>query len=170
MNWRILLGVLMMISGGAGAGAHVARIAAADAIVHRDGVVELKVTFDVQAYVLNDTPERISDGPMNELLDGPRQTLIEEVGKGRERFARHVAIFGNGVSLSAERLTFPTVEEIEKWKASGATPRLPVMLELVETSRLAAGTKSAAFRFPEVMGRMALTVERPAMEPITIAL
>src|SRR5437764_12544580 len=100
MNWRILLGVLMMISGGAGAGAHVARIAAADAIVHRDGEVELKVTFDVLAYVLNDTPERITDGPMNELLDGPRETLVEEVGKGRERFARHAAIYADGATVA----------------------------------------------------------------------
>src|SRR4051794_6514268 len=160
MTWRIVLGVVVSVGAAAQwSWGHVARIAAADAIVHRDGEVELKVTFDVLAYVLNDTPERITDGPMNELLDGPRETLVEEVGKGRERFARHAAIYADGATVAVERLAFPTVEEILKWKAE-ARPRLPVMLELVETAPLSAGTKTVAFRFPEVMGQIAVTVER----------
>src|SRR4051794_41954789 len=97
MTWRIVLGVVVSVGAAAQwSWGHVARIAAADAIVHRDGEVELKVTFDVLAYVLNDTPERITDGPMNELLDGPRETLVEEVGKGREGFGRHGAIYAGG--------------------------------------------------------------------------
>jgi hypothetical protein len=57
---------------------------------------------------------------------------------------------------------------LERYKESVPIVQLPVMLMLSLEGRLPAGTRSVSFRFPEVMGIVAVTVNRPGQDPATL--
>src|SRR5436305_11927189 len=59
--------------------AHTATMAAATAKIDADGHVYLRLTFDALAYALNDTPARVPNEPMDELLDGPPDVLNQQL-------------------------------------------------------------------------------------------
>src|SRR5206468_7322168 len=85
-------------------------------------------------------------------------------------FVRSFAILADGAHLAAESATFPSVKDVEEWKRSGNLPRLPVLLELTAEAHLPSATRSLAVQFPEVMGQIVLTIERPGGEPRSFAL
>src|SRR5207244_11056317 len=68
-------------------------------------------------------------------------------------------------AIHGELTTFPTLADVHRARDSGILPRLPLIQEAVLEARLPEGTTSVAFRFPEVMGPVVLTVERPGEEP-----
>jgi hypothetical protein len=62
-------------------------------------------------------------------------------------------------------LTFPTVEDIERYKESVGVMQFPMMLVLSLEGRLPAATRSVSFRFPAKLDVLALTVMRPSQPP-----
>jgi len=145
--------------------AHPTRVAEADAKLAPDGTVRLAVTFDVLAFALNDTPQRIADPPMNELLDGPAEVLQKSLADAQQRFVRHSALKADGHKCPLELRHFPTLADIQKWKDAGVNPRLPVMLELQAVGQLPATARSMTLQLPAVLGCVVLTIERPDLEP-----
>src|SRR5207244_7907016 len=80
------------------------------------------------------------------------------------------AILADGKQVKLSSLSFPTAADVMRWKLSGVQPRLPVMLELFGEASIPRSTRAVAFVFPEVMGQVVLTVERPGAEPRSFAL
>jgi hypothetical protein len=152
--------------------AHPATLSSADAKLDADGHVEVRFTFDLLAYVLNDTSARIPNEPMDELLDGPSDELKHQLADAAGRFSRSFTILAdNGTAVPLDSLKFPSVEEVLAWKRSMTKDtRLPVVLELSAQAHLPAGTRSVAFRFPQVLDQVVLTVERPGEEAESFAL
>ena len=144
--------------------AHPVTITAAEATVEADGRFRLVVQFDTLAYVLNDTSARIGNGPMEELLAGPRAELEAQLADARGRFLRAVRVVTDRGPGWVEASEFPRADAVLAWKAT-KTPVLPVVLPVTLAGRLPAGAGTVAFRFPSVLEQVILTVARPGEEP-----
>jgi hypothetical protein len=150
--------------------AHPATLVAADVQIHRDGGFIIRARFDVLAFALNDTPGRVDDASMNALLDGPGDVLEARLKDASDRFMRGCVVLVNqdrSRVVRAESIEFPTVEAIHRWRDSGIKPRLPVIDQAKLEGHLPAGTQSVEICFPEVMGPVVMTIERPGEEPFS---
>ena len=150
--------------------AHPAQFVAAHASFERDGTFRIAAKFDLLAFALNDTPARIDDASMNALLDGPSDALAASLQDAAERFRHGVVVLcgdDRAAIVRGDSVHFPTVADVHRWKDSNIRPRLPVIQEAVVEGRLPEGTRCIAIRFPEVMGPVIVTVERPGEEPIS---
>ena len=134
--------------------AHPATLATATATVDACGRVTLRARFDLLAFALNETPQQVEDDAMNELLGAPPEEMQAALDGARDRFLNEFTAFED------VRVEFPTAADVER-----AGRRLPVMGDVTLTGRLADGASSVAFRFPDVLGRVVLTVERSGAEP-----
>jgi HupE/UreJ protein len=143
--------------------AHPARLAAGTASVDRAGNVEIDLTIDLPAFMLNDLPQRISDKDMNALLDGPRQDLAAALADAKDRLL-HSSKLKNG---EFESVTFPSVDEVEN--ITGLT-RLPMMMDVSLRGHLAPDAGAFSVDFPESLGSIILTVERPDADPRAFAI
>jgi len=149
--------------------AHPAQLVAANARIDADGRFQITAKFDLLAYALNDTPAQIDDASMNALLDGPDDVLEARLRDAGERFEHGVTILcDNGRPVvRGDTIRFPAVADVHRWRESGIRPRLPVIQDVSVEGRIPPGTTSVALRFPEVMGPVVLTIERPGDEPFS---
>lgn len=158
---------LFMLVGAVRLHAHPASVTGAVAHLDRSGRVHLTLTFDALAFALNDTPDRVADADMNALLDGPRAELERRMADARRHFLAHFALLADGAPISLERVRFPMANDVEAWLAARPGPRLPVLLSCEVDASIAPTARRVAFQFPEAIGTVVLTVERPAAEPFT---
>lgn len=164
------MAIVVVILGGSGSNpcpAHPANIAAATAKVQPDGHFQVQVRFDLLAFALDDTPARIGDPPMNQLLDGPEDALRSQLAEAAGRFHRDFKISSGTGPGTIDTLTFPTVAEVQQWRDSDIKPRLPVMMTVTVQGHLPAHAPTVSFRFPDVLGPIVLTTEFPYQEPVT---
>lgn len=167
--WGIIgLLLLMLVSSGARVClAHPANIPAATAQIQADGTYEVRVRFDVLAFLLEETSLRVSDGPMNGLLDGPDEELRNRLADGEKRFREELRVSGDAGAATVDSVVFPTAEEIVRWRDSGIQPRLPVMGTVTIRGHLPVGAKTVSFRFSDLLGTVVLTTELPYREPVS---
>jgi hypothetical protein len=149
--------------------AHPAQLVAAHATFDRDGRFRVAAKFDLLAFALNDTPARIDDASMNALIDGSPDVLAARLKDAAERFRHGVTVLcgDDRAIVRGDSVQFPTIVDLQHWKDSGIRPRLPVIQEAVVEGRLPEGTRCIALRFPEVMGPVVVTIERPGEEPLS---
>ncbi len=145
------------------ASAHPANIPVGRAKVHVDGKIELSITFDILAFVLDQTPQIVLDAPMNALLDGPISDLQSRLDAAKKRFMEGLAITDGLV----DSIDFPTASDIHKVVDGGQLPRLPVMMTATFHGHLKPGVRKVSFHFPEVMGTVVLSTEFSYFEPIS---
>lgn len=158
---------LVLSACGSRCAAHPASIAAATAKVQPDGHFSVEARFDLLAFVLDDTPQRIGDGPMNALLDGPSPDLQARLGEAEGRFRRDFQVSGGSGPGAVDSVAFPTLTDVQKWRDSGIKPRLPVTMTVMVQGHLPPGATSASFRFPNVLGMVVVTTEFPYREPVS---
>ena len=144
---------------------HPANVPVARVKVQPSGHFEMTVTFDVLAFLLDQTPELVLDAPMNALLDAPLEDLQARLELGKSRFLKGLSIGLNGQG-SIESMTFPSAKEIHDW-IKGQNPRLPVMMTANLIGQMGSKVSKSSFRYPEVMGPVVLTTEFPYNEPIS---
>lgn len=166
----VLLGCLALLASASSAAAHPARIASGIAVVHPDGKVDIELNFDVLAYLLNDTPSRISDDLMYGLLDGPTSKLEEKAEQGRRRFARAIRVIVGETEIPFTVGKFPTAAQIAEAGDATNRIRLPVVLKASGSVQLPHDTTSIRFGVADVLDTVILTVERDDHEPIALAL
>src|SRR5262245_11074313 len=147
--------------------AHPGHLAAAHVVVESDGHFTVAVNLDVLAFALNDIPSRIDDSDMNALLDGPPDVLQANLEDARQRLLNAFGVLCDGqrADVHAKLSQFPSVADVQCWRTSGPTPRLPVIQQVILEGRLPTTTTTVAFRFPESMGTIVLSVDRPGAEP-----
>ena len=150
------------------AAAHLPAVAAALATIQPDGKCTVELTFDVPPFVLNTPPQDATDDAMNAWLDGPTNALAASLAAARGRFAGEFAVVTDQGAASVEKIIFPSAADLERYKESVPMIRLPLMLMLLETGKLPAGTRSVSFRFPAVMGIVAVTVNRPGQPAVAM--
>jgi hypothetical protein len=141
---------------------------AATATVRANGEFHVTARFDALAFALNDTPARIDDASMNELLDGPPEDLSASLDSARQRLLHGLIVecgAGYAATIDAGLTSFPTAQDVIRCGDRKHSPRLPVMLDFGVAGRVTNGARSVAVRFPEIMGTVVLTVERPGEEP-----
>lgn len=145
--------------------AHPANIPAATAKISADGSYQVDAKFDLLAFMLNDTPQRIGDGPMNDLLDGPAEALQASLTEATQRFKRDFAVVSGNTPGTVDSVVFPSLAQVQAWRDSGIKPRLPVMLSITIRGHLPPQAVDVSFRFPEVLGMLVLNTEFPYHEP-----
>lgn len=146
---------------------HPANIPVARAKVQPNGSVDLKVRFDVLAFILSTLPSDVADAPMNALIDGPQVDLQARLDEAEARFKREIKAFGGNGLASIDSMSFPTAKDIAQYAMENRVVRLPVMMTVSIACRLPAGSTTTAFQFPEIMGSVVLTTEFPYNEPIS---
>jgi hydrogenase/urease accessory protein HupE len=142
------------------------------AIVHVDaaGKFTIHVRLDALAFALNETPVDIADEPMRQLLAGPREQLDKALEEGRQRFAQLFEVTANGQGVALQLTGSPTRAQIEEAESRSNPVRLPIMLEFAGEAQLLDGTNRFAVKFPQVMGNVIVTFERPGKEPMSLPL
>jgi hypothetical protein len=166
----VLLITLLIGLNAANSVAHSVNVPMAALVVHRDGTFTVDANFDLPAYVLNDTPVRIGDDAMNAWMDGDDATIAHGLADAKKRLEHGIVVTTGGDEFRATLSGFIGVDEVHAWRSSGIKPRLPMMAPATLHGVLPAGATSLAIRFPEVLGPVMLTVERPAEEPVSASL
>jgi hypothetical protein len=150
--------------------AHSVNVPMALLVIHRDGSFTLDANFDLPAYVLNDTPARIGDDSMNAWLDADDTTIANSLNDAKTRLQHAIVFTANDHDFRATLTGFIGLSEVRAYRTSGITPRLPMMAPATLRGNLPAGATSFTLRFPEVLGPVILTLERPAEEPLSASL
>ena len=145
------------------ANAHPANVPVARAKVQVDGHIELTVTFDILAFILDQTPELVLDAPMNALLDGSQSDLQARLDAAKKRFTEGLRLGGPEVLGAIDSISFPTAVDIRQ-SVVGQQPRLPVMITATIKCHFKSGSSKSRFLFPEVMGPVVLSTEFPYQE------
>jgi hypothetical protein len=163
--WIAIFALLVCCGAASICAAHPAMYVSANVKVNRDGTFRIHARFDVLAFALNDTPARIDDSSMNELLDGPREDLDAALIDARDRLLHGVTIrCDDSTIIRASSIQFPTVADVYRWRDANVQPRLPVIQEATLDGSIPPAARAIAIKFPEVLGTLVLTVERPAEE------
>jgi len=166
-GWALLALLLVVLGAGGRCAAHPASIAAATAKVQPDGHFSVEARFDLLAFVLDDTPQRIGDGPMNALLDGPAPDLQAHLAEAEGRFRRDFQVSSGSGPGVVDAVAFPSLADVQKWRDSGIKPRLPVTMTVTVQGHLPPGAASVSFRLPDVLGMIVVTTEFPYREPVS---
>ncbi|WP_233256542.1 HupE/UreJ family protein [Opitutus sp. ER46] len=161
---RSVLAVLGLALFGSAAVAHPGYLTSARAVIGTEGTCRVAVTCDVLALALNDLSDRVPDRAMLELLDGPRAELDRQLQDASRRFLRHSRVLADGRELPLEADRFPAAADLLKPGAPHRLQRLPVLATAEFSCVLPPGTRQVAFEFPDVIGAVVLTVERPGEE------
>ena len=148
--------------------AHLPSMAAAQVAIESDGKFTLDLTFDVPPFVLDVTPQAATDTAMNTWLDGPTSALAKSLEAAQSRFQTEFTVVTDQGTPSVEKIIFPTVADLERYKESVSFVQLPVMLMLSLEGHLPAETRSVSFHFPAVMGVVSVTVNRPGQTPVAL--
>ena len=138
--------------------------------IESDGRVTIQVRHDALAYALNDTPTNISDEPMRRLLAGPRSELQKALDDARDRFLAQFELSADGQRVNIDITKRPDLAGIQAAEAAGLPVALPIMLDFVAQAHLPSSAHSVTMRFPEKMGDVIMTVERPGQEPFSMPL
>jgi hypothetical protein len=163
---RTLLAALATVVLVASAAAHPANIPVARAKVQVDGTIELTISFDILAFVLDQTPTLVLDAPMNSLLDGPARDLENRLADAKKRFVAGLSVSGGDKNGVIDAVVFPSAAETHRVADTGQTPRLPVMTTATVMCHLAPGARKVSLRFAEVLGTVVLSTEFPYIEPV----
>ena len=150
------------------ASAHLPSMASATGTIEPDGKFTLDLTFDVPPFVLNVPPQAATDDAMNAWLNAPTNSLATSLAAAQSRFAKEFSMMTDQGAGGVDKIIFPSIAGLERHKESVPIMQLPVMLILSLEGHLPAGTHSVSFRFPAVMGIVAVTVSRPGQDPATL--
>lgn len=163
-----LLAAVVLLASRFSASAHLPSMAAALVTIEPDGKYTLDLTFDVPPFVLGVTPQAATDDAMNAWLDKDTNALTASLSAAQSRFFKEYAAVTDRGTGSVDQVLFPTAADLERYKESVPIVQLPVMLMLSLEGQLPAGTRSVSFRFPAILGIIAVTVNRPGQDPAAL--
>lgn len=162
--------IAMIFALSTSAQAHPARLAHGVAHIGNDGIVNVELTLDITAFLLNDIPSRVSADSSTQLVDGPRDALDEQIRAGRERLPLAFFIRSNDQDVPSTVTAFPTADEIIRASHASDTMRFPLMMSMQMQAHLPAESQKVNFAVLEVLDTLVLTIERDNVEPVTIAI
>lgn len=134
------------------------------------GHVVVLISHDALAFALDDTPRNVSDAAMFGLLEGTDEALTQVLGDARDRFAALFEVLADGRRIDTQIAEFPTAEAVREFQRDNGARRLPVRLGIDVRAVLPSGTRGVQVRFPDVLGDLILTVDRPHVEPFALPL
>jgi hypothetical protein len=134
------------------------------------GRVTVILSHDALAFALDETPQSIADAPMYALLDASGPDLARTMGEARARFESLFELRADGRPVPFEVERFPTAQDVRAWLTEHPDRRLPVKLDVLARADLPAGARAFSFRFPDVLGDVIVTIDRPGVEPLTVPL
>src|SRR5579859_5738242 len=166
-NWcRVSFLTLLVLCGSfLSASGHLPTLATGTASIEPDGRFTLDLTFDVLAFALNERPQDATDDAMRQLLNGPTNALAASVADAKSRFESEFVVLADSKPGTVTALTFPTLEDVQRYKESIGVVQFPVMLVLSLEGRIATNAHSVSFRFPVKLDVVAFTVMRPFQPP-----
>jgi hypothetical protein len=163
-----LVCIVMWLAAEFPAAAHLTTMASAQVNVQADGKFTLDLTFDLPPFVLNITPQAATDDAMKAWLDSSTNALAASLDAAQARFDKQFSVTADAGAGSVDKMIFPTVADLERYKESVPIVQLPVMLMLSLEGYLPAGARQVQFRFPATLDVVAVTVNRPGQDPVTL--
>lgn len=168
MRWLCLIATALLGILASRAAGHPTFSTSAVIKISPDGSVSISVRHDALAFALNDTSSNVSDAPMYELLNGSDQTMTGAFAEARNRFSRLFMLTADGKRVETRIVSFPTVEAVRTWQRDFPDRRLPVKMDIDAAAQLPLNSRGLSFRFPEVLGEIIVTIDRPGREPETL--
>jgi hypothetical protein len=150
------------------ASAHLPTIASAQMTVASNGTFTLDLTFDVPPFVLGVTPQAATDTEMNVWLDGSTNAIALSLNAAQAQFQKEFSVTTDQGAGQLDSIIFPSVADLERYKESVAIVQLPVMLMLSAEGHLPPSAHVVSLCFPKIMDVVAVTVDRPGQEPVTL--
>lgn len=138
--------------------------------VSESGAITMEVFYDALAFALNDTSQNIPDGPMFDLLNGPEETLVRSLDDCRGRFEKLCVLSTAAARVPVEVTSAPRVADIREWCRTHGSYPLPIKLSLSARASLPPNATSFQIRFPEMLGDLILTVDRPGQDVVAVPL
>lgn len=170
-RWRVVrpgwIGLALLLAAFP-ASAHLPTMASAQMTIVSNGTFTLDLTFDVPPFVLGVTPQAATDTEMNVWLDGPTNAIGLSLDAAQAQFQREFSVTTDQGTGQLDTIIFPSVADLERYKESLTIVRLPVMLMLSAEGHLPPSAHQVSLCFPEIMGVVAVTVDRPGQEPATL--
>ncbi|HUC85967.1 MAG TPA: HupE/UreJ family protein, partial [Candidatus Acidoferrales bacterium] len=163
-----LLTAAAILVSGCPALAHTPILSSALVAIDPDGRFTLDLTFDLPPFVLNLTPQAATDDAMNAWLNSPTNSLAASLLAAESRFFGEFAVETDHGRASLGKITFPAVQDLERYQESVPVVKLPVMQMLSVDGQLPAQAHSVSFRFPKVLGVVVVTVARPSQDPASL--
>ena len=149
--------------------AHQVCVSTAFARVNANGSLRVTVTFDVFAYMLNDTSARVEIDPRESLLREPADLFERQLSQAKNRMLHEVVVTTDRGDAIFTSIQFPTVKELDPSMKSGRLA-LPMEFETELVGQLPPGVQSISFRFPKILDQLFLTVYRPGAKVFTESL
>jgi hypothetical protein len=150
------------------ASAHLPSMASAQVTVAADGKFTLDLTFDLPPFVLNVSPQAATDTEMTTWLNSPSNAVAASLKAAADRFQKDFSVATDAGAGGVDKLLFPTVDDLDRYKDSVAIVQLPVMLMLSLEGHIPPGAHSVTFQFPTSLDVVAVTVSRPLQDPTTL--
>ncbi|QQS09302.1 MAG: HupE/UreJ family protein [Phycisphaerales bacterium] len=138
--------------------------------IDTDGHVDLTVHYDALAFALNDVSANIPDEPMFELLHAGDDAIAQSLAACGPRFEQLCILEADSNRIPLSVATLPTVADVRAEEARRPTYPLPIKSTLESHAQLTASTSSITIRFPEILGIVVVTIDRPGFEPVAIPL
>jgi hypothetical protein len=142
------------------AAAHPANVASSQIKVKPDGTFVAKIRFDLAAFATGATPKDATDEAMNAFADGDDVAMQRALADAEARF-------NTGFTPTIDRLEFTQLAEVRQYLAANPKPRFPMMMSITVVGHVPKGSRTIAFRYPEVMDTVIQTVEFAYTEPIS---
>lgn len=168
--WMFALAAVALAAIASAAAAHPPVATSALVKIDADGRITVTVRHDALAFALNDTSLNITDAPMYELLAGPDEAMTEAFDAGRDRFADLFRLLADDARIQVQVVESPTTAAVRAWQKDRPDRRLPVKLDFVARATLPAPARRIAVRFPDILGDVIVTFDRPGAEPFTMPL
>ena len=169
--WPLIVSLLAAWGGRGGAAlAHPPVDAVAAVRISPTGELTLALTHDALAFALNDTSRDIPDEAMFALLASPDEALARSLAEAQSRFEALCTLLADGVRVPLVATASPTVEQVREWQRHHRFYPLPVKLELQARAALPSAAHTLQIRFPEMLGDLILSLERPGEEALALPL
>ena len=146
---------------------HPANIPSAKLKIDQKGRFELRIRFDLLAFLLESPADQTPDPAMNALLDGPEEGLRQQLADGNRRFKPALHLFTDRGEIAFDSYRFPTMDDIRRHIAANPKQRLPVMMSVEVHGTLPKGAKQVWASYPDVLGVVVMTTEMPYTEPVS---
>jgi hypothetical protein len=143
------------------ASAHPTQFTTLQVMIDSTGQFQATLNIDILSYALGQTSLETSNEELEQLLDGPRAALRQDLADAGERFQREVVIHTDVGDVTPSSWNLPGLPELDAVLARHIQPRILVPGEIDFSGTLPAGARTVSIRLPYVLGDTVHVYELP---------
>ena len=141
--------------------AHSASFASAEAKIDRSGQLELKVRFDLLAFVLHQSPSHSSHAATDRFFTASDETIGDILIEAKTRFSDALRVRCGDATASIFEVEFPMVQDLREIQRRSNNSHHSLMVDVTVHGRVPESAEQVAFGFSSSFDQLVLTVDRP---------